>query len=577
MTGPGSAPSCSAWARWAEGDVNDTGGVDRVTVAVVSHNTRELLLRCLRSLADDVGAGRADVFVVDTGSGDGSAQAARDQAPWATVLEPGANLGFGRAVNLVAARTRGPWLLCANADVELEPDALSTLIAAGADERVGAVAPRLLLADGRTQHSVHSLPTLGFTWAFNLGVPALSAPLADRMLLEGRYDAGRARDVPWAIGALLLLRREAFDAVGGFDERQWMYAEDLDLGWRLGDGGWTVRYEPAARARHVAGAATGPAFGDARRARFMRETYAVIQRRRGPGVARLTAAVNVAGALARLAWMSPPALVSAPARARWRDTLGWVAAHREGLRRRGSSPASDGASSEDMRRFWNERAHEDAFYFVDTRQPYKATEPDRFWEAEELVDYVLGGLGVGVGSRDVVVEIGCGLGRITRVLAARARHVVALDVSDEMLARARRHNPGLDNVEWVLGDGLSLDPVADGSIDACVSVVVLQHVPDPAITLGYVRDLGRALRPGGWAALQVSDDPGIHRPRQRARQRLLAAAGRAPGGQRHPAWLGSRADLDAIAATANQSGLELERVWGRGTQYCQLLLRRSAS
>ena len=231
--------------------------------------------------------------------------------------------------------------------------------------------------------------------------------------------------------------------------------------------------------------------------------------------------------------------------------------------------------SGDMRRFWNDRAREDAFYFVDTRQPYKATDPERFWDAEELVDYVLGGLGVAVGADDAVAEIGCGLGRITRVLAARARRVVALDVSDEMLAQARTHNPDLSNVEWVLGDGRSLAPVPDGSVDACVSVVVLQHVPDPAITLDYVRDLGRALRPGGWAALQVSDDPDIHRPRQGAGQRLLAAVGRAPRGQRHPAWLGSRADLEAIAATGRAHGVEVERVWGRGSQYCQLLLRRS--
>jgi SAM-dependent methyltransferase len=231
--------------------------------------------------------------------------------------------------------------------------------------------------------------------------------------------------------------------------------------------------------------------------------------------------------------------------------------------------------SGDMRRFWNDRAREDAFYFVDTRQPYKATEPGRFWDAEELVDHVLGGLGVAVDSDAVVLEIGCGLGRITRVLAARARSVVALDVSDEMLAQARAHNPDLGNVEWMLGDGRSLAPVPDASVDACVSVVVLQHVPDPEIMLDYVRDLGRALRPGGWAALQVSDDPDIHRPRQGAGQRLLAAVGRAPRGQRHPAWLGSRADLDAIAAIARAHGIEVERVWGRGSQYCQLLLRRA--
>lgn len=304
-----------------------------VTVAVVSYNTRELLCRCLRALAPDVRDGRADVWVVDTGSRDGSPEAARAEAPWATVRELDANVGFGRAVNFVAARTLSPWLLCANADVELEPGALAAMLAAGADARVAAVAPRLLLPDGRTQHSVQSLPTLRFTLAFNLGLPALSARLSDRMLLEGRYDPDRARTVPWAIGALLLVRRTAFHVVGDFDERQWMYAEDLDLGWRFNAVGYLVRYEPGARARHASGASTGPAFGDERRRRFMRETYAVIARRRGPWVARLTAAINVAGALARMAWMTPPALVSGRWRERWRDTRGWVTAHREGLRR----------------------------------------------------------------------------------------------------------------------------------------------------------------------------------------------------------------------------------------------------
>ncbi len=153
---------------------------------------------------------------------------------------------------------------------------------------------------------------------------------------------------------------------------------------------------------------------------------------------------------------------------------------------------------------------------------------------------------------------------------------MALDVSDEMLARARQHNPQLANVRWILGDGVSLTGIEAGSIDACVSVVVLQHVPDPAITLGYVRELGRVLRPGGWAALQVSDDPGIHRPRSGARLRLLALAGRAPRGQRHPAWLGSRAPLPALREVAQVAGLAVERVWGEGTQYCQVLLRRCA-
>jgi GT2 family glycosyltransferase len=271
-----------------------------VTAAIVSWNTRELLERCLRSLEPEARSGGLDAWVVDNGSADGSAEAARSLAPWAEVLEPGSNLGFGRAINLVAARTESEWLLVANADVALEPGALSALLAAGSDPLIGCVAPRLVDRDGGTEHSVYPFPTLRFTTAFNLGLHRLSDRSAERLCLEGHWDPGRPRSVPWAIGACLLLRRRAFEQVGGFDERQWLFAEDLDLGWRLRDGGWITWYEPRARVLHASGAATGPAFGSARRPRFMRATYATLARRRGRGRALLTALVNVVGAAVRL-------------------------------------------------------------------------------------------------------------------------------------------------------------------------------------------------------------------------------------------------------------------------------------
>ncbi len=303
-----------------------------MTVAVVSFNTREPLLDCLRSLAPEVDAGRASVWVIDNRSSDGSAAAARDNAPWAHVLDGGSNLGFGRAVNLVARRTQGQWLACANADVALEPGALEAMLAAGAHQDVGCIAPRLLLPDGSTQHSVYPFPTVRFTLAFNAGLHRLSSRLGDELCLEGSWDPERPRYVPWAIGAFLLLRRSAFDSVGGFDERRWMYAEDLDLGWRLRDRGWRTRYEPRAHVRHCGGAATAVAFGAQRASRFTRETYEVLRYRGGPARARTTAAINVLGAAARVLWMAPPAALSA----RWRMELArawmWLAAHRQGLR-----------------------------------------------------------------------------------------------------------------------------------------------------------------------------------------------------------------------------------------------------
>jgi N-acetylglucosaminyl-diphospho-decaprenol L-rhamnosyltransferase len=303
-----------------------------VTVAVVSFNTRELLLRCLDSLAAEVRDGRAEVWVIDNGSADGSAAAAREHAPWARVQEAEGNLGFGGAVNAIARTTAGPWLLVLNADTELEPGALGALLGAADAPRVGVVAPRLRLPSGATQHSVHPFPTLVLTLAFNLGLHRLWPPAARHLCLEGFWDPDQPRAVPWALGACLLVRREAFAELGGFDERQWMYAEDLDLGWRLAQRGWITRYEPTARVHHASGAATGPAFGDRQRDRFLAATYALLARRRGPRRMRATAALNIAGAAGRLAWMAPLALLFR----RWRrpaaENRRWLRAHVSALR-----------------------------------------------------------------------------------------------------------------------------------------------------------------------------------------------------------------------------------------------------
>lgn len=305
-----------------------------VTVAVVSWNTRELLGRCLRSLRADHDAARAEVWVVDNASGDGSAELVAAEFPWARLLRCGENLGFGPAVNRVAAETSAPWLALANADTAPEPGALAALLAAGErDPGAGALAPRLLLPDGSTQHSVHPFPTLALTAAFNLGLVRRSRRLGDRLCLEGHWDPERAREVDWALGAFLLVRRSAFDTIGGFDERLRLYAEDLDLCWRLARTGWRTRYEPAARVVHEQSAAAQQAFGPDQTAQWMGASYAWLRLRRGRALARATATLNIAGAGAR-ATLYGAAARAAPGRfAAARDlNRRWLRAHREGWR-----------------------------------------------------------------------------------------------------------------------------------------------------------------------------------------------------------------------------------------------------
>jgi SAM-dependent methyltransferase len=229
-----------------------------------------------------------------------------------------------------------------------------------------------------------------------------------------------------------------------------------------------------------------------------------------------------------------------------------------------------------MRRFWNARARENPWYFINRTLDYHEPDVHRFWASGERdVDKILGATGVTLEPDDHVVEVGCGAGRMTRAIARRAARVTAIDVAPRMLELARDHNADVHNVDWVLGDGATLTGVPDASADACISYVVLQHIPDPEVTLGYVREMGRVLKPGGWAAFQFSNDPAVHRPRRHGpRRRWAAFRGRLPSGEADRAWLGSWVELSALRAAAGSGGLDLERVEGEGTLFCLVLARR---
>ena len=281
-----------------------------VAVAVVSWNTRDLLARCLESFAPEVQRGRVELWVVDNASSDGSPEVVRDRFPWAHLIASPENLGFSRAVNLVAQRTSSEWIATANADVALRPGALDALLEAGGhDPGAGAIAPRLVLPDGSTQHSVFGFPTITYSFLLATAGFRLSATVADRLALVGHWDTERARRVPWAVAAFLLVRRTAWDEVGGLDERQWMYAEDLDLGWRLQEAGWATRYEPSAVVDHESAAATTQLFGPELAPHWQRSTYGVIARRRGVPYVWAVALLNLIGAVWRWARLVPRSIV----------------------------------------------------------------------------------------------------------------------------------------------------------------------------------------------------------------------------------------------------------------------------
>jgi N-acetylglucosaminyl-diphospho-decaprenol L-rhamnosyltransferase len=233
--------------------VNATGGVG---VVVVSFNTRALLRDCLASVLPQE---PAEVVVVDNGSRDGSAEEVRTGFPGVRLISCPENPGFGAAANRGVASCESPFVLLLNADTRLEPGALPALVRAlESHPRAGVVGPRLLETDGRPQSSWFPAPTPFNLLALNTW---LNRVVRVTPVLRHRFQPVWARHlaagpVPWIKGAALGLRRAAFEQVGGFEGSFFLYAEDVDLCFRLRQAGWEVRCAPEARIVHVEGAST---------------------------------------------------------------------------------------------------------------------------------------------------------------------------------------------------------------------------------------------------------------------------------------------------------------------------------
>ena len=229
-----------------------------LAVVVVSHDTRELLLRALASVPVDA----SEVVVVDNASTDGSAEAVRRAFPGVRVIESPDNTGYGAAANLGMAACSAPCVLLLNSDTLVRPGALRALADYLARHpRAGLAGPRLENPDGTLQRSCFD-----FLGTARLGIEksvlgrwlAAVPALRDRWLIHhGPHD--RPRTAPWVLGAALALRREAFAAVGGFDPAFFLYGEEVDLCYRLWRAGWEVHFTPGATVVHVGGASSAAA------------------------------------------------------------------------------------------------------------------------------------------------------------------------------------------------------------------------------------------------------------------------------------------------------------------------------
>ena len=228
-----------------------------VSIVIVSYNVRDMLLDCLASIEAWLAETdyRVEVIVVDNASGDGSADSVRRRFPTAQVIELSENLGFAAANNRGAEVTRGRALAFLNPDTTVAGDAFGVMLRY-LDEHpeAGVVGPKILYPDGRIQSTRRRFPTrrTGFVES-----TIIQQYWRDNAILRRYYVSDRSNDetqeVDWLVGACLFVRREVLQKAGEFDERFFMYSEEVEWCHRVRQAGWRIVYLPAATIVHHEG------------------------------------------------------------------------------------------------------------------------------------------------------------------------------------------------------------------------------------------------------------------------------------------------------------------------------------
>lgn len=218
-----------------------------IAVVIVTYNSAHVVGDLLDSLPKALDGLTADVVVVDNGSSDGTADLVAALGVCRVVRS--ANVGYSGGINR-GVREAAPAhaILVLNPDVRLRPGSLRPLLAALREPRVGIAAPRVLTPQGELHLSLRREPTL----------PRALGLTRTRLAIFSEYvhDASayiQPCTVDWALGAVLLMSRECYEALGGWDETYFLYSEETDLALRARDAGLLTRYEPRAVAVHIGG------------------------------------------------------------------------------------------------------------------------------------------------------------------------------------------------------------------------------------------------------------------------------------------------------------------------------------
>ncbi len=275
-----------------------------LSVVFVNYQSYSELRGCLASLRQDAARGAA-LVVVDHSTDPASADALAADFPGVRILRIAGNYGFAAGVNRGARECDTTYLLLVNPDSVVEPDLCATLAAwMDAHPDVGAVGPRIRNRDGSVQASARRFPNLttaiaGRSSWLTRAFPRNPLSRWNLPLREAGPDTPARTD--WVSGACVMIRRAAFDAVGGMDEGFFLYWEDADFCRRLASAGWQTMYFPGVAAVHMGGGSSRHA-ADASLVAFHQSAYRLFRKHAGPA-AQILAPLVYAGLRVRLAFM----------------------------------------------------------------------------------------------------------------------------------------------------------------------------------------------------------------------------------------------------------------------------------
>lgn len=217
-----------------------------LSIVILNYKTCGLLRQCLRGIFRAEPKLNFEIIVVDNDSHDGTPTVIANEFPQVRCITSSKNIGFGAGNNLGIREARGRHILVLNSDVVIFPGNLEQLVSyLDAHPTVGLVGPKLVNPDRSTQHSCYRFPI----WPIPIyrRTPVGRLPFAERALNEyllRDWDHDSEREVDWLLGACLMMRAELVKKIGVFDERFFLYFEDVDLCRRAWEAGWQVMYNP---------------------------------------------------------------------------------------------------------------------------------------------------------------------------------------------------------------------------------------------------------------------------------------------------------------------------------------------